>query len=286
MAGKSLFCIFALLFKSLNMSNGYPENKGHKGIIFPSPIFGPIHSRRLGLSLGINLMPADGKVCTFDCVYCECGFNQNHRPRQKRPTRTEVAQALEKQLQQMVAAAQLPDVLTFAGNGEPTAHPDFAGIIADTIELRNRYCPNAKVSVLSNATLAMRPEVYAALLQVDNNILKLDTVSADYISRVDRPTGAYSVEQIIETLEKFEGHVIVQSLFMKGTSQGQSVDNTTDQYVLPWIEALKRIRPQSVMVYTIDRETPDPDLLKATREELYHIAELVKQAGFEVEVAY
>lgn len=286
MAGKSLFRIFALLYKYLIMSNGYPENKGHKGIIFPSPIFGPIHSRRLGLSLGINLMPADGKVCTFDCIYCECGFNHLHRPRQKRPTRAEVAQALEKQLQQMVADGQLPDVLTFAGNGEPTSHPEFAGIIADTIELRNRYCPNAKVSVLSNATLAMRPEVNAALKLVDNNILKLDTVEADYIDRVDRPTGAYNVEQIIETLAEFNGHVIVQSLFMKGTSQGQCVDNTTDHYVLPWIEALKRIRPQSVMVYTIDRETPDPDLLKATPEELDHIAELVRQAGFEVEVAY
>lgn len=286
MVGKSLFRIFALLYKYLIMSNGYPENKGHKGIVFPSPIFGPIHSRRLGLSLGINLMPADGKVCTFDCIYCECGFNHLHRPRQKRPTRAEVALALEKQLQQMVADGQLPDVLTFAGNGEPTSHPEFAGIIADTIELRNRYCPNAKVSVLSNATLAMRPEVNAALKLVDNNILKLDTVEADYIDRVDRPTGAYSVEQIIETLAGFNGHVIVQSLFMKGTSQGQCVDNTTDHYVLPWIEALKRICPQSVMVYTIDRETPDPDLLKATPEELDHIAELVRQAGFEVEVAY
>lgn len=268
------------------MSNGYPENKGHKGIVYPSPIFGPIHSRRLGVSLGINLMPADGKVCTFDCIYCECGFNKHHRPHQPRPTRSEVATALELQLQKMEAEGPHPDVLTFAGNGEPTTHPDFAGIIDDTIRLRNHYFPKAKVSVLSNATLCARPEVHAALMKVDNNILKLDTVSPDYIRRVDCPTGAYDVQSIISALQSFNGHVIVQSLFMKGSSNGVSVDNTTDDYVLPWLEAIKRIRPQQVMVYTIDRETPDPDLCKASHEELDRIATLVRQAGIAVEVAY
>lgn len=268
------------------MSNGYPENKGHKGIVYPSPIFGPIHSRRLGVSLGINLMPADGKVCTFDCIYCECGFNKDHRPHLQRPTRQQVATALEVQLQKMQAEGPQPDVLTFAGNGEPTAHPDFAGIIDDTIRLRNQYFPQAKVSVLSNATMSVRQEVHAALMKVDNNILKLDTISLDYIERVDRPTGHYDVTAIIKALKSFNGHVIVQSMFMKGQSNGVSVDNTTDEYVLPWLEAIKSIQPQQVMVYTIDRETPDPDLRKATHEELDRIASLVKQAGIEVEVAY
>ncbi len=268
------------------MANGYPENIAHKGIVYPSPIFGPILSRRLGVSLGINLMPADGKVCTFDCIYCECGFNKDHRPHLPRPTRQEVAQALEKQLQKMKAEGPQPDVLTFAGNGEPTAHPEFAGIIDDTIRLRNTYFPNAKVSVLSNATQSVRPEVHAALEKVDNNILKLDTVSADYIRRVDQPTGAYHVEDIIKSLQDFHGHVIVQSLFMKGTSHGTSVDNTGDNYVLPWLEAVKSIRPQSVMVYTIDRETPDPDLEKASHEELDCIANMLRAEGIEVEVAY
>ena len=268
------------------MSNGYPENKAHKGIVFPSPIFGPIHSRRLGVSLGINLMPADGKVCTFDCVYCECGFNHDHRPRQKRPTREEVAVALERQLQKMQAEGPAPDVLTFAGNGEPTAHPDFPGIIADTVRLRDQYFPQAKVSVLSNATLVVRPAVHAALLQVDNNIQKLDTVSPEYIARVDRPTGAYDVQQIIEALKSFKGHVIVQSLFITGTSEGQGVDNTTDEYVKPWLQALQEIQPSGVMVYTIDRETPDPDLRKASPEQLDHIADQVRALGLAVEVAY
>lgn len=266
--------------------NGYPENKGHKGIVYPSPIFGPIHSRRLGISLGINLMPKDGKVCTFDCVYCECGFNKDHHPRSSRPTREEVAEALEHQLQQMKAEGTTPDVFTFAGNGEPTAHPDFAEIINDTIRLRNQYFPKAKVSVLSNSTMTLRPEVHDALMKVDNNILKLDTIDPDYIMRVDRPTGNYDVEKIVNSLASFDGHVIVQSMFMKGESEGKSVDNTGDDYVQPWLEALKRIRPQQVMVYTIDRETPDPDLRKASHEELDRIANLVREAGFDVEVAY
>lgn len=268
------------------MQEGYPANIGHKGIVYPSPIFGPIHSRRLGISLGINLMPADGKVCTFDCLYCECGFNADHRPRLSRPTREEVAAALERQLQQMQAEGTTPDVFTFAGNGEPTAHPDFPAIIADTIRLRDTYFPQAKVSVLSNATMSIRKEVHDALMQVDNNILKLDTVSPEYIHMVDRPTGHYDVERIIEALESFNGHVIVQSMFMKGTSQGRDVDNTSDTYVQPWLQALVRIRPSLVMVYTIDRETPDPDLRKATHEELNRIGRLVREAGLEVELAY
>ncbi len=269
-----------------NMANGYPENINHKGIVYPSPIFGPVRSRRLGVSLGINLMPADGKVCTFDCVYCECGFNKDHRPAQPRPTRQEVAAALEAQLQKMQKEGMAPDVLTFAGNGEPTAHPDFAAIIADTLRLRDEYFPKAKVSVLSNSTRAVLPDVHEALMQVDNNILKLDTVDADYIARVDRPVGQYSVEQVVEALCSFQGRVIVQTLFMKGTSRGVSVDNTTDEYVLPWLEAVKRIRPRQVMIYTIDRETPDPDLRKASPSELDRIAALLRQEGFDVEVAY
>lgn len=266
--------------------NHQKSTSGHTGIVYPSPIFGPIHSRRLGISLGINLMPADGKLCTFDCIYCECGYNGEHRPHLPRPTRAEVAAALEDRLQRMSAAGQGPDVLTFAGNGEPTAHPDFAGVIDDTLALRDRYFPRAKVSVLSNSTLAMRPDVHAALMRVDNNILKLDTVHPDYINLVDRPCGHYDVEEVIRTLASFGGHVIVQSLFMKGTTRGVSVDNTDEAYVTPWIEALKRIRPALVMVYTIDRETPDPDLRKADREELDRIARRVTEAGFPVEVAY
>lgn len=256
-------------------------------VIYPSPIFGPVHSRRLGISLGINLMPADGKVCTFDCIYCECGFNADHRPRLKRPTREEVAAALERKLNEMQADGQLPDVLTFAGNGEPTAHPQFAGIIDDTIRLRNRYCHEAKVSVLSNATMAMRPDVHAALERVDNNILKLDTVSKEYIDKVNRPTyPTYDVQEIIETIRSFNGNAIVQTMFMRGTMDGKSVDNTGEEYVGPWLEAIKHIRPKQVMIYTIDRETPDHELLKASPDVLNAIRNRVMAAGIPCSAAY
>ena len=306
-------------------------------IIYPSPIFGPVHSRRLGLSLGINLLPADGKVCSFDCIYCECGFNGDHRPRLPMPTREEVATKLEAKLQQMAAEGQLPDVLTFAGNGEPTCHPHFAEIIGDTILLRNQYGPQAKVSVLSNATMIHRQEVHDALMRVDNNIQKLDTVNPDYIRLVDRPVGHYDVRQIIDNLKAFHGHVIIQTMFMRGTfnvptssaraanvprnatlskrecsmflatphSQRENVptssarfdlqvkerstfnvDNTGEAFVGPWLEAVKEIQPQQVMVYTIDRETPAHGLLKATHEQLDAIRDRVIALGIPCSASY
>ena len=253
-------------------------------IIYPSPIFGPIHSRRLGISLGINLLPADGKVCSFDCIYCECGFNKDHRPTLPMPTQEEVAKKLEEKLQQMVAEGQLPDVLTFAGNGEPTCHPHFAEIIGDTIRLRDQYCPKAKVSVLSNATMIHRKEVHDALMLVDNNIQKLDTVDPLYINKVDRPNGAYDVKAIIERMKAFNGHVIIQTMFMRGNRE--SVDNTGEEYVAPWLEAVKAIAPQQVMIYTIDRETPTLGLLKATHEQLDTIRDRVIAAGIPCTASY
>ena len=255
-------------------------------IIYPSPIFGPVHSRRLGISLGINLLPADGKVCTFDCIYCECGFNSQRRPTLPLPTRQAVATALEARLQQMVADGQLPDVLTFAGNGEPTCHPHFAEIIDDTIRLRDKYCPRAKVSVLSNATLTGRQQVHEALMRVDNNILKLDTVSPEYISRTDRPTGNYDVNDIVAHMKDFKGHVIIQTMFMHGTFDGRDVSNTGEEYVGPWLKAVSDIAPQQVMVYTIDRETPAAGLLKATHQELDDICRRVREAGFDCQASY
>ena len=290
------FCTFALTMST---------------VIYPSPIFGPIHSRRLGISLGINLQPADGKVCTFDCIYCECGFNKDRRPTLPRPSRQLVAQKLEEQLQKMVAEGQLPDVLTFAGNGEPTAHPHFAEIIDDTIRLRDQYCPNAKVCVLSNSTMIHRPEVHDALMRVDDNILKLDTVDPTYINKVDRPTGHYDVQQIIEHMKSFHGHIIIQTMFMRGTLNVQSstfnvqsstfnvqsskfkvqsskfnVDNTGEEFVSPWLEVVKQIKPQQVMVYTIDRETPAQGLEKASREQLDAIRDRVIAAGIPCTASY
>lgn len=254
--------------------------------IYPSPIFGPVHSRRLGTSLGINLLPADGKACTFDCIYCECGFNRDRRPRLRLPAREEVRVALETRLQRMRQEGTAPDVLTFAGNGEPTVHPHFPEIIGDALALRDSYFPDAKVSVLSNSTLIHRPAVFEALKRVDNNILKLDTVDEDYIRRLNRPAGHYSVADIIAGMKAFNGRCVIQSLFLKGSFEGMDMDNTSGKYVLPWLEAVKEIAPRQVMVYTIDRGTPAPGLRKATHEELDRIGRLAREAGLEVSVSY
>ena len=187
----------------------------------------------------------------------------------------------------MLSEGKVPDVLTFAGNGEPTAHPDFAAIVDDTISMRNRYCPNARISVLSNATLIGRPDVFSALMKVDDNILKLDTVDTYYIYKVNRPQQhGFDIGNTIELMRKFNGHVIIQTIFMKGDVEGDDVDNTSEQFVAPWLDAIRSIAPSKVMIYTIDRPTPDTALLKATPEELDRIAELLRAEGFDVEVAY
>ncbi len=252
-------------------------------LIYPSPIFGPIHSRRLGISLGINLMPGDGKICTFDCIYCECGFNADGITHSPRPTRNMVATALERKLMEMHDADEHPDVLTFAGNGEPTAHPHFAEIIDDTLRLRDKWCPRAKISVLSNATMIGHETTRQALMRVDNNILKLDTIDDHFIRRVDRPVQpSYRAANIVENMKRFRGHLIVQTMFLKGPG----IDNTTERYVAPWLEAVKSVKPQMVMIYTIDRETPDLTLRKASPDELNAIRDRVIAAGIPCSASY
>ena len=255
-------------------------------VIYPSPIFGPVHSRRLGISLGINLLPGDGKWCSFDCIYCECGLNAERRAKAALPTREEVGEALERQLKKMHEEGPHPDVLTFAGNGEPTLHPMFPEIVEDVIVLRDRYCPEAKISVLSNSTQIHRERVRQALLRTDNPIMKLDTVDDGYIQGIDRPQGHYMVENIIDHLAEMSPKVIIQTMFMAGAYNGTSVDNTGNEYVHPWLEALQKIQPRQVMIYTIDRETPVRGLEKARPDVLDGIADRVRQLGIACSVSY
>ena len=254
-------------------------------IIYDSPVFGPVHSRRLGISLGVNLLPKGGKVCSFDCIYCECGLNKERRTKNPLPTADEVVDGLKEKLLSMKAEGIVPDVLTFAGNGEPTLHPQFPEIVDRVREVRDCLCPSAKMSILSNATQIRRPEIREALLHFDNNILKLDTVSPIYIDNVDRPQGHYDVEEQIACLAMFRGKCIIQTMLMQGEYGGFPLDNTTEAYVAPYLEALKRIKPRAVMLYTLDRETPIAGPQKAAPEAMEAIAERIRRLGIEVSVS-
>ncbi|MDE7092503.1 MAG: radical SAM protein [Muribaculaceae bacterium] len=256
-------------------------------VLFTSTIFGPIHSRRLGVSLGVNLMPRDGKVCTFDCLYCEAGFNAQGPGKAGIPDRAEVKKLLEQKLIDMKQKDEPLDVITFSGNGEPTLHPDFKGVIDDTIELRDRYFPNVKISVLSNSTRIDNQSVVDALKRVDNNILKLDSAIDSTVRLIDRPTyPAYNVESIVNSMKQFGDDLIIQTMFLRGSHDGIKIDNTTDEEVDALIEVYKKLKPREVMIYSIDRKTPEENLVKVEKDELQVIAKKISdQAGVKVQVA-
>jgi len=255
-------------------------------ILFNEIVFGPIHSRRLGTSLGINLLPYNGKLCSFDCIYCECGYNKDHRVKTALPTREDVKAALEDKLIQLRKENIVPDVITFSGNGEPTMHPEFTGIIDDTIEMRNKYVPEAKISVLSNAMNIGKEMVFNALKRVDNNILKLDSAFIDTVRLMDCPASTnYSVEKQVELFKKFEGDFILQTMFLRGIHNGKVVDNTTGTEISAWLEIVKEVHPKEVMIYTIDRETPEKNLEKVSIDELKKIGEQVEKLGIKVNIA-
>jgi wyosine [tRNA(Phe)-imidazoG37] synthetase (radical SAM superfamily) len=251
--------------------------------LFENVIFGPIRSRRLGISLGINLLSLDQKLCNFECIYCECGWKGNGR--KSFNPKDEVIELLSSKLQQMHSAGEHLDVMTFAGNGEPTTHPHFAEIIDATCKARDQYFPEAKIAVLSNATMIDRPEIREALLKVDDNILKLDSAFEQTVQLINQPHKGYSVARTVEMMQKFEGKMILQTMFLLGTYEGVVVDNTTEEEVSAWLELVKKISPRKVMIYTIDRDTPAQDLHKVSVEDLKQIASRVEALGIECSVA-
>lgn len=255
--------------------------------LFDAIVFGPVRSRRLGVSLGINLLPVNGKLCSFDCLYCECGLNKDTKGGSGLPSKEAVKTALEDKLRHMKAHGEAPDVITFAGNGEPTMHPAFSLIIEDTLALRDTYFPHAQVCVLSNATQLHKPAVLEALRRVDQPILKLDSAFDNTIKRMDRPlSSTYTVERLVQQFKAFGEKLIIQTLFTRGAYEGQSFDNTTDEELTAWIALLKDIAPASVMIYTIDRETPVAGLVKIPLETLEAIADrVVRETGLSVSVA-
>lgn len=262
------------------------SNYNMSTILFDKIVFGPIHSRRLGVSLGMNLLPTDGKLCSFNCIYCECGLNEERRTHSKLPTREEVKEALIRKLSTMQAEGITPDVITFAGNGEPTMHPEFGGIIEDTIITRDHFFPSAKIAVLSNSTMLHREDVFQALNKVEDNILKLDSALDSRIRQLNVPNSpSFTYGKLLEQLCRFNGNLIIQTMFLKGEIDGKSIDNTTEQEISGWLDALKKINPKQVMIYTIDRETPVKNLRKVTKEELEAIADKARKEGFDVTVS-
>ena len=256
-------------------------------MLFSSIVYGPIRSRRLGVSLGVNLMPTDAKLCSFDCVYCECGWNRPVSHPQL-PTREEVRDALLSYLSTLDSSSNslTPDVITFSGNGEPTLHPDFLGIIQDTCALRDKYCPNAKVSVLSNSTQLMREDVVEGLRLCDNRILKLDSAINSTMRLIDKPVNPQlSVEQIMERLSLFEGDFTLQTCFLKGDYHGQIIDNTTSEELDAWYKAVDTLHPKQVMIYVIDRETPLKTLSKISADKMHAIAQPLRDKDIDVIVS-
>ena len=255
-------------------------------LLFHKIIYGPIHSRRLGTSLGVNLLPYDGKLCSFDCIYCECGFNKDFRTKTILPERKTVYEALENQLPELLKKNIKLDVITFAGNGEPTMHPEFGEIIDDTIALRNTYYPETKISVLSNGMHIAKQKVFEALQKTDQPILKLDSAFDETVYLIDRPNSPdYSVSKQVALYKRFKGNFTLQTMFLKGRFQNVPIDNSTEKEVSAWLELVRAMNPREVMIYTIDRETPAKRLEKVPVEKLREIADRVGELGIKTNVA-
>ncbi len=250
--------------------------------LFEKIIFGPVSSRRLGQSLGINLLPADKKICNFDCIYCECGLTDGTKA--KMPSREDVKEKLKNALQEFKKANKPIDAITFAGNGEPTVHKDFVGIIDDTYELRNEYFPKAKIALLTNSTTIASPKIRESFKKIDQPILKLDSVNPETVDLLNCPIGKFNLGKTIEILKSMN-RPIIQTMFLKGTYKGLPIDNTTEDEITPWLETLKEIQPSLVMIYTIARDTPFETLEKIPMDQLETIAAKVEGLGFETQIS-
>lgn len=252
-------------------------------ILFESLVFGPISSRRLGKSLGINLMPEIGKICSFDCIYCECGWNPEKKNVSRLPKKEVFEKVLEEKLKELAGTENEPDSITFSGNGEPTLHPDFAEIIDITIRLRDLYAPEAKISVLTNGTMLHKKEVFDAISKIENNIIKIDGGTYDTIKSINKPNVDFDLEKYVERLQDFKGELVIQTCFLRGEHNGLKIDNTTQEEIALWTEYIKKIKPRKTMIYAIERETPEKNLEKISLDELEQIAEPLRQLGFTVE---
>ena len=243
-------------------------------------VFGPIRSRRLGSSLGINLLPEEGKICTFDCIYCECGWNKDGRNDTQLPSATKVRKALETKLKQCLSDGIPIDSITFSGDGEPTLNPDFPQIIDDTIRLRDQYYPNSKITVLSNATRVHLPQVFNALRKVDNPTMKIDAPTNALVEKINHPAPGYDINKVLEALKQFNGDFIMQTMFLKS----KDFDSSSPEVLNGWMDIVRLLKPREVMVYTIDRPTPEEGLQKFTVEEMRRLVQPLIDEGFLIQI--
>ncbi|MFO8055124.1 MAG: radical SAM protein [Bacteroidales bacterium] len=254
------------------------------GILYDSIVYGPVSSRRFGISLGINVLPEHMKFCSFDCIYCEVGWKSrdpDHEGMDLFNSRTDIHYSLEQRLIDLNEREVFLDSITFSGNGEPTMHPEFAGIMEDTDRLRGHYMPDASLTVLSNSTTLDNPAVFASLMKNNNNVMKLDAGSEYLFRLINQPVRSITLEKIVKNLKRFNGNLIIQSMFLRGEHLGRRVDNTTTEEVGQWLGHIRQIAPRRVMLYSIDRATPIHTIEKVPREELQQIAEKVRAAGID-----
>ena len=252
--------------------------------LFSEIIFGPVQSRRLGSSLGINLLSPEAKICNFDCIYCECGWTNLVKGIEKFVKKDAVFKELEEKLLSIKETDMVLDYITFAGNGEPTLHPKFDEVIEGVVDLRDRLAPKSKISVLSNATTLNKRRVLKALEKVDKKIMKLDAGNPEDFQLIDKPMGGMSLDKIIHSLNKLEGYTI-QAMFLRGSYEGRVVDNTKEPGISQWISQLNKLKPKEVMLYSIDRDTPLDTLERVSQEELEVIAARVNEIGLRTMVA-
>ena len=276
-------CSAVFLFKYIKFADNFFSMAT---FLFDKIIFGPVKSRRLGISLGINLLPSKSKWCSFNCIYCECGWTSGGPYKTEGyPPRMIIREELEKKLKMMRDVKEQPNTITFAGNGEPTLHPEFRGIISDTLELRNRLAPQASVAVLSNGTMLDDPDVFKALEMVDQSILKIDSAREETMKLLNQPGEGFSLKRLVENISRFDGRFVLQTLFVKGTYKGVELDNSSKEELSQWLGLVKLLHPRQVMLYTIARDTPALGLEKIPEAKLNEIALSVKDLGIDVQVS-
>lgn len=253
-------------------------------MLFTSLVFGPIISRRFGHSLGINLLPADQKVCNFNCVYCECGFSEVKTKKIVYPSLEDVKQGLNEFLEQIKVKPVHVDAITFAGNGEPMLNPHFSEIVDYVVEFRNQHFPNVQLVLLSNGYLIKKKGMFEATLKFDKRVIKLDAGSNIKFQLIDQPFKDITLNEHTDLLCRYKGNLIVQTMFVGGTYNGISVDNTTSEEIENWLERLNKIRPEAVMLYSLDRVAPTNTLIQISKEKMLEIAALVEKLGIKTDV--